>query len=266
MLLAKPVIPYLKGRVHAQLSPKYAYDTLKSLEHAHRLVALFNKHGIPTDRICLKIPATGPSIAACAILEKEGIRTLATCLFDVTQAIAASQAGCLYIAPYFNELRVHFDPGLWKAYSNTAKEHPMSSHIRDIVQTYKDTKAKTYIMPASLVTPDEVVAIASFGVHHMTISGPLLKQLSEVPAIKAEPTHPEFIYDDKSLSRDAATKPTTAEQDGGNPLTADYLVNSGAALDKVIASNPETKRKLDDALKIFGEMEIKSEKLIKAAL
>jgi transaldolase len=39
---------------------------------------------------------------AGAILLKEGIRTLGTSLFSVAQAIASSQAGCLYISPYFN--------------------------------------------------------------------------------------------------------------------------------------------------------------------
>lgn len=54
------------------------------------------------ERVSIKIPTTPESIVACQYLEKIGIRTLATCLFSVPQALAASQAGCLYIAPYFN--------------------------------------------------------------------------------------------------------------------------------------------------------------------
>lgn len=53
-------------------------------------------------RVCIKIPSTPESIIACQHLEKIGIRTLATCLFSIPQAVAASQAGCLYVAPYFN--------------------------------------------------------------------------------------------------------------------------------------------------------------------
>lgn len=41
-------------------------------------------------------------MCAAKILNAEGIRTLGTCLFSLPQAIAASQAGCLYISPYFN--------------------------------------------------------------------------------------------------------------------------------------------------------------------
>jgi transaldolase len=122
--------------------------------------------------VCIKIPATPESLVACQYLEKVGIRTLATCLFSVPQAVAASQAGCLYIAPYFNgtllplhqwalvlscaylgneELRVHFDPTVWKEYEDTAREHPMSPIIYDIVQTFKAINSKTLVMPARYV-------------------------------------------------------------------------------------------------------------------
>lgn len=120
--------------------------------------------------MCIKIPSTPESIVACQQLEKNGIRTLATCLFSVPQAVAASQAGCLYIAPYFNgkrpfflfgtqqralttpvELRVHFEPSVWREYKDTASEHPMAKVILDIVATYKRIGSKTLVMPARSV-------------------------------------------------------------------------------------------------------------------
>jgi transaldolase len=52
--------------------------------------------------VCIKIPATPESLVACSQLERRGIRTLATTLFCVPQALAAAQAGCLYVAPYVN--------------------------------------------------------------------------------------------------------------------------------------------------------------------
>ncbi len=88
-------------------------------------------------------------MTAAAQLESEGIRTLATTLFSVDQALAADQAGCLYIAPYFNDLAVHFEPELWKEYKDTAKEHPMSPVIRSIVEVYKGMgKRVPLVMPA----------------------------------------------------------------------------------------------------------------------
>lgn len=118
--------------------------------------------------MCIKIPATPESVLACQYLEKIGIRTLATCLFNLPQALAAAQAKCTYVAPYFNgasfefqqtcvlrvltasglELRVHFEPGIWMAYSNTAKEHPAAPIIQSIVQAYKARGSQTLVMPA----------------------------------------------------------------------------------------------------------------------
>lgn len=60
-------------------------------------------------RVCIKIPATWEGMQACRELEKQGIATLATTMFCLEQAALASHAGCTYIAPYINELRVHFD-------------------------------------------------------------------------------------------------------------------------------------------------------------
>ncbi|KAI1047330.1 hypothetical protein LB505_012686 [Fusarium chuoi] len=46
--------------------------------------------------------ATGPGLNAAKILQDEGISTLGTGVFSVAQAVACSQAGCLYISPYYN--------------------------------------------------------------------------------------------------------------------------------------------------------------------
>jgi transaldolase len=62
-----------------------------------------------TKRVCIKIPATWEGLQACRELEGRGIATLATTMFCMEQAVLAADAGCTYIAPYVNELRVHFD-------------------------------------------------------------------------------------------------------------------------------------------------------------
>ena len=69
-------------------------------------------------RVCIKIPSTWEGIEACRLLESSGISTLATTLFTIEQAWLAGNAGCEYIAPYVNELKVHFEDGYVKF------EHP----------------------------------------------------------------------------------------------------------------------------------------------
>lgn len=46
------------------------------------------------------------------------------------------------------ELRVHFEPPLWKEYKDTATEHPASPIIQSIVSALKGSE--TLVMPARL--------------------------------------------------------------------------------------------------------------------
>ncbi|KAH9944381.1 aldolase [Epithele typhae] len=227
VLLAKEVYPYLTGRVHAQASPSTAYDTEATINHARKLISVFEANGIPKTRVCIKIPATPESVA-----------------------LAAHQAGCLYIAPYFNELRVHFVPGVWKEYTDTAKEHPASPVIASIVKLYKEIDTKTLVMPASIVTAKEVVALVTLGPDHLTLSGAVLNQLAAAKGSE--------VSLEAEASVGVAVEPEVK--------SADYLANGGAALKSAIAADAETSRKLEDALKIFGEQEDKTKDLIRAAL
>lgn len=182
MHLAKEVLSHLSGRVHAQISPRFALSRDNTLKHGRRLVSIFAREGIPAEQVCLKIPATGAGLSAAAEFEREGIRTLATTLFSLDQASAAVSAGCLYIAPYFNELSVHFEPATWVEYAHPETQHPMSSTIRSIVAHYKelDSKgvARPLVMPASIVTSKEALAISTLGVDHMTVSVKVLEGLA----------------------------------------------------------------------------------------
>ncbi len=102
VLLCAKNIENIQGRVLLQTSPFHAYDTDKVVAHARSFAQEFEKVGISKDRFCIKIPCTGPAMNAGPILLKDGIRTLGTSLFGLPQAIASSQAGCLYISPYYN--------------------------------------------------------------------------------------------------------------------------------------------------------------------
>lgn len=107
------MIPYLTGRALIQTNPYNAYSTVATIANARRIIAIYKTvlPSHPSNRVCIKIPSTWEGIAACKVLESEGIVTLATTLFSLEQAAAAAQAGCSYIAPYVNELPVHFVPG-----------------------------------------------------------------------------------------------------------------------------------------------------------
>lgn len=102
VLLTKENINNIKGRVLLQVLPSEAYNKDAVIAHGRMYAEEFAKAGISKDRYCIKIPSTGPALNGAKVLESEGIRTLGTALFGLPQAIACSQAGCLYISPYYN--------------------------------------------------------------------------------------------------------------------------------------------------------------------
>lgn len=100
--MCKENLNSIQGRLLVQTSPSQAYSTEKTVEHAKLYDQEFKQQGISRDRFCIKIPATGPGVLAMKLLVQEGIPVLGTAVFNLEQAIACSQAGCLSISPYYN--------------------------------------------------------------------------------------------------------------------------------------------------------------------
>lgn len=254
VLLAKRVLPYLSGNVHAQTSPNVGYSVEGTVNEARRIITTFEEVDVPRGRVCIKIPITPEGAQACKILQDEGIQTLGTCIFGVEQAIAAGLAGCVYLAPYFNELRVHFEDGLWKAYKVgvQGEEHPIVDVIRTIVAAYKIKGTKTKVMPASIVTAQEVIALAALQPDHMTLSGAVLDELASLPPVSID------RFDDALKRELTAEELKTVEQD--------YLADGGKLLREAFDRNTEMARKMEDALSIFADCEQKTKNSIKALL
>jgi len=123
---------HVTGYVHVQTNPYHSYSTDSTVKDAqskwirywlgHKVLIIHTgivqifKH-LDSDfdskrpRVCIKIPSSWEGLQACRILQSSGIMTLATTLFTIEQAALAGEVGAHYIAPYVNELRVHFDPG-----------------------------------------------------------------------------------------------------------------------------------------------------------
>ncbi|KAK0725242.1 hypothetical protein B0H67DRAFT_531366 [Lasiosphaeris hirsuta] len=175
--LSLRVIPYITGRVHLQINPKHSYSVPNIIKNAERLNSHFSLYSpsVDTRRVCIKIPSTWEGLQACRELEKRGIATLATTLFCKEQVALAGQAGCHYIAPYVNELRVHFDPD----YIDNNKALALCGSAQRYYEA-RGLSLKTQVMPASLTSIGEVMQLA--GVDRITVSPPLLVELAATPA------------------------------------------------------------------------------------
>ncbi|KAH6887014.1 hypothetical protein B0T10DRAFT_406976 [Thelonectria olida] len=284
VLMCKKNVDSIKGRVLLQTLPSKAYDFQATLDHARLYDREFARAGISRDRFCIKIPSTGPALNAAKILSSEGIPTLGTALFSLPQAIACSQAGMLYISPYYNEVRAHDEPDeLWPNVNDPATEHPMSARIVQIIETYKRLyketgKEQPFVKNASFISPQEAMAAGEMGCHSATISHTVLNELAKLPwdGSKQPGAHvpkPVHVYKNagpcpERLKKLANIDPlAAAEWDGKLASTdVDYLANGGEALQKAIAADPVTTTRLYDALKLFTGGEERSKSKIEEVL
>ncbi|OPB40827.1 hypothetical protein A0O28_0009080 [Trichoderma guizhouense] len=283
VLMCKKNIDLIQGRVLLQTLPSKAYDMQATLDHARLYDQEFARANIGRDRYCIKIPSTGPALNAAKILSAEGIPTLGTALFGLPQAIACSQAGMLYISPYFNETRAHDDLSLWPDVEDPATQHPMSARVFQILETYrrlyKETgKEQPLLKNASFISAKEAMAAGELGCHSATISHTVLDQLAK---LKYDGTKqpgegtpkPVHVYKNPPQASERLRKLANidplaaAEWDGKLASTdIDYLANGGEELAKAIAADPITKERLAIALELFTGGENSSKDKIDAAV
>lgn len=57
----------------------------------------------------MKVVATWEGLQACRELALYRIKTLATTVFTIEQAVLAGEAGCISMSPFVHEAKAHFD-------------------------------------------------------------------------------------------------------------------------------------------------------------
>ncbi|KAJ5195030.1 uncharacterized protein N7498_008468 [Penicillium cinerascens] len=258
VLVSKANIDNIQGRVLLQTLPSNAYDTRKTLENARAYAKEVESVGVSKDRFCINIPCT------------EGIRTLGTILFSVHQVIAASQAGCLYISPYYNEVRAHNEQERGPKSDDPALLHPMSPRLVQIFEMYKRLYKETgKEQPFGAAFPQECQLHLSTGSNGSWRAGlpigdyfsPSAHQLANLPYDGAKqpgegvpkPEHPyrNAAPTPERLKKIAQTDPLIGSNWGGklSRIDIDYLANGGVELDKANEADPETKKRLREALR-----------------
>ncbi|KAJ5176765.1 uncharacterized protein N7482_002642 [Penicillium canariense] len=239
--LAVGMAQQIRGLVHVQTNPYYSYSSEKTIINALRIVQLFQhvQPGFDVARIAIKIPSTWEGMMACRTLELAGVRTLATTLFSMSQAVLAAEVGCTYVAPYVNELKVHFNAGL-------VDEQKLLPLCIAIQHYYKSIQASTKVLPASLTSTDEILMLA--GVDHITIPPLLL-------ALLAQTKSPNV----KSLFDSAPTEPVPAP--GVSYINDHGRYQITFARDRGGASQT----KLTEAINIFCDFQDRLEQLMNAA-
>lgn len=231
------ILKRIPGRVSTEVDARLSFDTAATIERARLLIQLYAQHGIPRERVLIKIASTWEGIQAARVLERDNIQCNLTLLFSFEQARACAEAGAFLISPFVGRV---LD---WHVKNTDVKsfvpaEEPGVDLVKAIYLHYKQHDYKTVVMAASFRNSGEILALS--GCDRLTISPALLAELAAT---------------DGTLERNL-TAPTQ-QQSKPSPLTEAefrYALNANA-----MASD-----KLSEGIRLFIADQITLEKQIAA--
>ena len=169
------ILKYVPGRVSTEIDAALSFDVQGNVNKGRELIALYEKAGIPRERILIKIASTWEGIRASEILEKEGIRTNMTLLFSLCQAIACAEAGSQLISPFVGRIYDWFKKSTGIDYQGA--EDPGVQSVKRIYNYYRKFGYKTEVMGASFGNTSQILELA--GCDLLTISPDLLQKLAD---------------------------------------------------------------------------------------
>jgi transaldolase len=169
------ILDIVPGRVSTEVDARLSYDTAKSIEEAHAIIALYDKAGISRDRVLIKLASTWEGIRAAEILEKEGIHCNMTLLFGLHQAVAAAEAHATLISPFVGRILDWYKKDTGKDYAPV--DDPGVHSVTTIYNYYKKFGYKTVVMGASFRNIGEITELA--GCDLLTIAPKLLDELEK---------------------------------------------------------------------------------------
>ena len=98
------ILKIIPGRVSTEVDAKLSFDVQGSIKKAHELIDLYEKAGIPRERILIKLASTWEGAQAAKVLEKEEIHCNMTLMFSLAQAIVCAEAGATLISPFVGRI------------------------------------------------------------------------------------------------------------------------------------------------------------------
>lgn len=167
------ILKIVPGRVSTETDAHFSFDTEALVAKARRFIALYQKKGIPRERILIKIASTWEGIRACKILQREGINCNMTLLFSLPQAVACAEAKAKLISPFVGRILDWFKKSTGQDY--TPAEDPGVLSVKEIFTYYKKFGHETEVMGASFRNKGEILELA--GCDLLTISPQLLGEL-----------------------------------------------------------------------------------------
>ncbi len=170
------ILNIVPGRISTEVDARLSFDTAATIDRAHRIIHLYEKAGVPRERILIKIASTWEGIRAGEQLEREGINCNLTLLFGFAQAAACADAGVYLISPFVGRI-LDWHLANTDLVVAQATDDPGVQSVRRIYSYYKTHGYGTVVMGASFRNTGEIEALA--GCDRLTISPALLESLAE---------------------------------------------------------------------------------------
>ncbi len=220
VLFGREILKIVPGRVSTEVDARLSFDRDGSIAKAREIIGLYEKAGIPRERILIKLASTWEGIKAAELLQKEKINCNLTLLFSFAQAVACADANIRLISPFVGRILDWYKKSTGKDYAPT--EDPGVVSVTQIYTYYKKFGYQTEVMGASFRNKGEITELA--GCDLLTISpgllaelkastDPLARKLDPAKAKSAELT--KVSFDEKgfrfAMNEDAMATEKTSE-------------------------------------------------------
>ena len=220
VLFGREILKIVPGRVSTEVDARLSFDRDGSIAKAREIIGLYEKAGIPRERILIKLASTWEGIKAAELLQKEKINCNLTLLFSFAQAVACAEAGVRLISPFVGRILDWHKKSTGQDYAPAAD--PGVKSVTEIYTYYKKFGHTTEVMGASFRNKGEITELA--GCDLLTISPALLGELkasTELLVRKLDPAAargadlPKVTFDEKgfrfAFNEDAMATEKTAE-------------------------------------------------------
>ena len=175
VLFGIEILNIVPGRVSTEVDARLSFQTDATIAQAKTMIEHYDRMGISSDRILVKIASTWEGINAARALERDGIQCNLTLLFGFAQAAACADAGVYLISPFVGRTLDWHKAKTGIDY--TIDSDPGVVSVQEIYKYYKANHYPTVVMGASFRNLGEIEALA--GCDRLTISPDLLSALAD---------------------------------------------------------------------------------------
>lgn len=214
------ILALIEGRVSTEVDARLSYDTGATIDKALAFIDAYQKAGINSERVLIKMAATWQGIEAARYLETQGIHCNLTLLFGQHQAIACADAGVTLISPFVGRI---LD---WQKRQQNRQNVPASDDmgvqsVKRIYQYYKQHNYNTQVMGASFRSTEQILALA--GCDLLTIAPDLIDALAAMDTEVIQQLSPSMSLDVADMKRVSLTREEYSSAYQQDTVTQDLL-------------------------------------------